>query len=96
MRAHAVEHFGMAHDLETRLRLRPRVEPRINLKKARDGAQPGNDQLFARDHGARSAQTGIDGQVRGRVARGAVLLQGLLQQRVDFVALPVHKAAFNS
>ena len=90
MRAHAVEHFGMADDLEARLRLGTGVEPRINLKKARDSAEPGNDQLFARDHGARGTQSWIDGQMRGRVAGGAVLLQGLLQQRVDLVALPIH------
>ena len=93
MRAHAVEHFRMADDFKARLRLGPRVEPRVNLKKARDSAEPGNDQLFARDHGTSSAQTGIDGQMRSRVAGSAVLLQGLLQQCVDFVALPIHKAA---
>ena len=93
MHAHAVEDFGMADDLEAGLRLRARIETRVNLKEARNGAEAGDDQIFAGDDGAGGAQAGIDGEMRGRVARGLVLIEGLLQQCFDTVALPVHNSA---
>ncbi len=91
MRAHAVEHFRMADDLKTVVRLGALVEAGKDLKEARDGAQPGDDQLLAGNDGASGAQIGIDGEMGGGVADSLVFYQGLLQQCVDAVALPVHK-----
>ena len=93
MNAHAVEYLRMADHFKARVRLRARVEPRKNLQKARNGAQPGHHQLFAGENGARGAQVGVDDQIGRGVARGLVLLQGLLQQCVDAVASPVHKSS---
>ena len=53
-------------------------------------------ELFAGDDGPGRAEIGIDGEMGGGVARSLVLKQGLLQQRVDAVALPIHKAASSS
>ena len=93
--ADAVEDFGMADDLEAGLRLGAGIEAGIDLKEARDGAEAGDDQLFAGDDGAGGAEIGIDGEMRGGVAGGLVLDEGLLQQCVDAVALPVHNAAIS-
>ncbi len=73
MRAHAVEDFGMADDFKAGLREGARgelIEAGEDLKEARDGAETGDDQLFARDDGAVGAQAGIDGEmvVASRVA----------------------------
>ena len=93
MHAHAVENFGMADDLEAVVRLGARIETRVNLKEARNGAEAGDHQIFAGNDRCGGAQAGIDDQMRGGVARRLVLLEGLLQQCFDTVALPVHNSA---
>ena len=75
VRAHAVEHFGMADDFEAGLRLGARVEAARDLKEARNGAKPGDDQLFAGDDGAGGAQVGIDGEIGRSIAGGLVLIR---------------------
>ena len=40
-----------------------RIEAGVDLKEARDGAEAGDDQLFAGDDGACGAQVGIDGEM---------------------------------
>ncbi len=77
--ADAVEDFRMADDFKAGLRLGALVEAGVDLKEARNGAEAGDDQLFAGDDGAGGEEIGIDGEMRGGVARGLVLLQGLLQ-----------------
>jgi len=93
MHAHAVEDLRMAHNLETCMRLRARIEAGVDLKKARNGAEAGHHQVLAGDDRGGGAQAGIDGQMRGGIARSLVLQQGLLQQCVDAMAFPVHSSA---
>ena len=68
MGAHAVEDFGVADDFKSGLRLGTPVEPGVNFKEARDGAEAGDDEIFTRDDGAVGAQAGIDGEAGGGVA----------------------------
>jgi hypothetical protein len=88
--ADAIEHLWMTNDFKAGLPFRTAIEACVNFKEARDGAKAGNYQLFASDDGARSAEIGIDGEMRGGVVRSLVLKQGLLQQCIDAVALPIH------
>jgi len=92
MGADAVEHFGVADDFEARLCGGPGVETGEDFKEARDGSQAGDDHFLAGEDVGRGAQVGVDDEVGGGVAGGLVFNQGLLQQCVDAMAFPIHRA----
>ena len=81
VQAHAVENFGMRGDFV--VRSDSAVERGVNIENARHAADAGENAILLGEDGRRRALVGIDAGVAGRIARGPVFEQRVLEDRGD-------------
>ena len=87
---HAVEDFGMRGDFV--VRSHGAVERGVDIEDAAHAADAGQNAILLGQDGGRRPLIGIDAGVAGRIARGPVFEQRVLQNRGDASAVKVHSS----